>query len=299
MFETEVEGLPCDACLFCRGLWIDSLSLEAILRKRVGSTGHDALTPLLQGKDSSETGRTCPRCEKTLRGSTFDGLTIDWCASCRGIFLEAGELGKITDGRRRERRLRRQAEAKEIVTWLFDRADEALELLDRQRSPAAHRDSPEEVLERQREAFFETHGEPRPVRDEPSDRTAKDDGTGSAKPTYAGAFFLGWFASRWAVVMLGIPEPHWVSRWVVLGAGIVLTAIGLWLESPRRTPLARVALYVAQASGIMLFLEPLTMVRKLHVGPGTAIAAGAGAICLILATVLLRRVPRRAPANVP
>jgi len=39
---------------------------------------------------------TCPRCETvTLTEMDRDGVTIDRCARCRGIWLDRGELEKL------------------------------------------------------------------------------------------------------------------------------------------------------------------------------------------------------------
>jgi uncharacterized protein len=37
----------------------------------------------------------CPRCEKVLQEREREGLTIDVCPSCRGIWLDRGELEKL------------------------------------------------------------------------------------------------------------------------------------------------------------------------------------------------------------
>ncbi|MCC6898357.1 MAG: zf-TFIIB domain-containing protein [Polyangiaceae bacterium] len=37
----------------------------------------------------------CPRCEAALAERERDGVTIDICASCRGIWLDRGELEKL------------------------------------------------------------------------------------------------------------------------------------------------------------------------------------------------------------
>jgi Zn-finger nucleic acid-binding protein len=37
----------------------------------------------------------CPRCETTLAEIDRDGITIDRCERCRGIWLDRGELEKL------------------------------------------------------------------------------------------------------------------------------------------------------------------------------------------------------------
>ena len=39
----------------------------------------------------------CPSCSETLLMSDKKGIEIDYCPSCRGIWLDRGELEKIID----------------------------------------------------------------------------------------------------------------------------------------------------------------------------------------------------------
>lgn len=39
----------------------------------------------------------CPRCNVTLIMSDRQGIEIDYCPSCRGIWLDRGELDKIIE----------------------------------------------------------------------------------------------------------------------------------------------------------------------------------------------------------
>ncbi|KQS98429.1 TFIIB-type zinc ribbon-containing protein [Cellulomonas sp. Leaf395] len=39
----------------------------------------------------------CPKCGSDMRVYERNGVTIDQCTGCRGIFLDRGELEKLTD----------------------------------------------------------------------------------------------------------------------------------------------------------------------------------------------------------
>lgn len=39
----------------------------------------------------------CPNCEETLVMTERQGVEIDYCAKCRGIWLDRGELDKIIE----------------------------------------------------------------------------------------------------------------------------------------------------------------------------------------------------------
>ena len=40
---------------------------------------------------------TCPKCHGTMRTYERNGVHIDQCAECRGIFLDRGELDRLID----------------------------------------------------------------------------------------------------------------------------------------------------------------------------------------------------------
>ena len=39
----------------------------------------------------------CPKCGSDMRAYERNGVTIDQCSGCRGIFLDRGELERLTD----------------------------------------------------------------------------------------------------------------------------------------------------------------------------------------------------------
>jgi Zn-finger nucleic acid-binding protein len=40
---------------------------------------------------------TCPNCQETLTMSARQGVEIDFCPKCRGIWLDRGELDKLLE----------------------------------------------------------------------------------------------------------------------------------------------------------------------------------------------------------
>lgn len=40
---------------------------------------------------------TCPKCHADLRSYERNGITIDQCTGCRGVFLDRGELEHLLD----------------------------------------------------------------------------------------------------------------------------------------------------------------------------------------------------------
>jgi hypothetical protein len=43
-------------------------------------------------KDAKSSGLRCPRCQGDLQEREFHHVRIDVCASCRGVWLDAGEM---------------------------------------------------------------------------------------------------------------------------------------------------------------------------------------------------------------
>jgi len=39
----------------------------------------------------------CPKCGSEMRGYERNGVTVDQCTGCRGIFLDRGELERLID----------------------------------------------------------------------------------------------------------------------------------------------------------------------------------------------------------
>jgi uncharacterized protein len=40
---------------------------------------------------------TCPKCHGAMRTYERNGVHVDQCSDCRGIFLDRGELGRLVD----------------------------------------------------------------------------------------------------------------------------------------------------------------------------------------------------------
>jgi len=44
---------------------------------------------------------TCPKCQGAMRSYERNGVTIDQCIECRGVFLDSGELQHLIDAENR------------------------------------------------------------------------------------------------------------------------------------------------------------------------------------------------------
>lgn len=43
----------------------------------------------------------CPKCQGSMRSYERNGITVDQCQQCRGIFLDRGELERLVDAENR------------------------------------------------------------------------------------------------------------------------------------------------------------------------------------------------------
>jgi hypothetical protein len=41
----------------------------------------------------------CPKCGMQLHEETLEGVAVDICAACHGVWLDDGELAKLTEGK--------------------------------------------------------------------------------------------------------------------------------------------------------------------------------------------------------
>ena len=49
------------------------------------------------GERGAPEGMQCPHCHVTLKMSSREGIEIDYCPKCRGVWLDRGELDKIIE----------------------------------------------------------------------------------------------------------------------------------------------------------------------------------------------------------
>jgi uncharacterized protein len=49
-----------------------------------------------QAKAAGTSSMKCPRCDGKLEETTFEGVSIDTCDKCGGVWLDSGELEQLT-----------------------------------------------------------------------------------------------------------------------------------------------------------------------------------------------------------
>ncbi|MDY6965863.1 MAG: zf-TFIIB domain-containing protein [Halobacteriota archaeon] len=92
--EVEVPGpnVLIDICPKCEGIWLDHGELNKLLRDRKLS---DYLTKHIGTKSKSKL--VCPRCGGLMDIEKAEDVEIDVCLKCNGVWLDYGELGKLSE----------------------------------------------------------------------------------------------------------------------------------------------------------------------------------------------------------
>jgi uncharacterized protein len=49
-----------------------------------------------QAKAAGTSAMRCPRCDDPLKGSEVEGVTVESCEKCGGVWLDSGELEQLT-----------------------------------------------------------------------------------------------------------------------------------------------------------------------------------------------------------
>jgi len=95
-------GIELDTCKLCGGLWFDGgeierlMSVKSIPKRLTHPVAYD-----FSRKKIEEGDRTCPRCDLVMTIKEFQGVSIDLCPACKGMWFDRYELGKAigsTDG---------------------------------------------------------------------------------------------------------------------------------------------------------------------------------------------------------
>lgn len=87
--EIEVFGpnIEIDECPKCHGIWLDPGELKKLLKDRKIT---DYLTKEIGTQSKSDL--MCPRCGGLMDIESAEDVEIDVCLTCRGVWLDAGEL---------------------------------------------------------------------------------------------------------------------------------------------------------------------------------------------------------------
>ena len=96
MDKREERGVLLDHCRSCNAVWLDGGELEAlelgVARSRADLEAQLEVERAREGARQVSTIGLCPRCQRALEPRGVNGVEIDQCRRCGGIFLDHGEL---------------------------------------------------------------------------------------------------------------------------------------------------------------------------------------------------------------
>jgi Zn-finger nucleic acid-binding protein len=103
--ESTLYGVKVDSCATCGGMWLDQGELKALEKKTHEYSWrevalHDDPATATAGVTAMLSTRSCPRCaDKKMFSTSFadTGVIIDFCAHCRGVWLDQSEFAAIND----------------------------------------------------------------------------------------------------------------------------------------------------------------------------------------------------------
>jgi Zn-finger nucleic acid-binding protein len=99
--EETFGGVGVDRCDSCQGIWFDAKEVRALIahaKSKPDEVPQSTASPASEKLDDAN--GTCPRCQESLHrveSLAIEGLHYDQCMSCRGAWLDAGELAQIVD----------------------------------------------------------------------------------------------------------------------------------------------------------------------------------------------------------
>jgi Zn-finger nucleic acid-binding protein len=84
----HVWRVELDLCPECGGVWVDRNGVERAVGRRLAETPREGTS-----------WRQCAACRKPLTLLVLAGEQVESCASCRGVYLDKGELDQLATRR--------------------------------------------------------------------------------------------------------------------------------------------------------------------------------------------------------
>lgn len=91
MDKSVRKRIEVDTCPKCEGMWLDTREL---LKLTDNKTLHEFLFRYAQLEGDSQL--VCPRCGGLMNAEMAQGTEVDICTTCRGVWLDAGELEQVS-----------------------------------------------------------------------------------------------------------------------------------------------------------------------------------------------------------
>ena len=97
MDPETAHGVSYERCASCQGMFYDAVALEKVVRE--GITTRDSLAFSVQSDLMDEVVAHCFRCHQDMKPVVLQGVRIDKCSKCNGVFLDQGEVASLVFAR--------------------------------------------------------------------------------------------------------------------------------------------------------------------------------------------------------
>lgn len=90
------RGAASFTCKRCAGVWIGGDALHELLTYEEEAPELRERFEALLDSDFNDSRRSCPGCViRKLKSVIVDGIELDFCVSCKGVYFDQGELDAV------------------------------------------------------------------------------------------------------------------------------------------------------------------------------------------------------------
>jgi Zn-finger nucleic acid-binding protein len=91
----ESQGIEVDICRVCGGIWLDAGEFDPLVAERF--VGEPLERYFEQASQATSAPGSCPVDRVDMLVIAFDDLDVDWCPTCRGVWIDGHERLQISE----------------------------------------------------------------------------------------------------------------------------------------------------------------------------------------------------------
>ena len=104
MKKSKLKGILVDYCGICDAYWLDKGELQAMEKGMTKNTQQLKVEAHKELKAEKQRPvvilSSCPKCQEgQVLERTMDGVRVDYCKKCQGMYFDHGELNEIMKNR--------------------------------------------------------------------------------------------------------------------------------------------------------------------------------------------------------
>ena len=86
--SNDIAGYRYYSCAACNGLWVPGSAITKALTE-------EGAAKVLNSANTTKSKAQCPSCPSSLHSFSIDGVTLDNCPDCHGVWLDYGEATRL------------------------------------------------------------------------------------------------------------------------------------------------------------------------------------------------------------